>query len=109
MAILWLRHWHTRFCHANVRTNLGVLRWVLVTPQSHRVHHSLDPAHRDKNFGVTFSLWDHLFGTQHRDYDVYPECGIDDHDFPFEQEGRGPLAAIAAQLVYPFARLARRP
>ena len=31
------------FQHSNIRTNLGPLRHVLVTPQSHRVHHSLPP------------------------------------------------------------------
>ena len=30
----------TGFAHANLRTNLGPLRWILVSRQSHRVHHS---------------------------------------------------------------------
>jgi len=36
---------------------------VLVTPIVHQTHHSLDPRHHDKNFGVKFALWDWLFGT----------------------------------------------
>lgn len=110
VAITWVRHWHTRLYHSNVRSNFGWLRYVLVTPQSHRVHHSIEPPHYDKNFGLTFSIWDHLFGTQYRGYDEYPATGIDDHEFPFEQkDGRfGALGRLVAQLVYPFAAIARR-
>ena len=88
IGIVWIRHWHTRFYHANIRTNMGPLRYILVTPQSHRVHHSTQPEHFDCNFGLTFSIWDHLFGTQYRNYDEYPETGIPDEHFPFEQEQR---------------------
>lgn len=35
--------WQQRFQHSNIRTNLGPLRYLIVTPQSHRVHHSLVP------------------------------------------------------------------
>ena len=110
IAIVWLRHWHTRLYHSNIRSNFGPLRYVLVTPQSHRVHHSIEPPHFDKNFGLTFSLWDHLFGTQYRGYDEYPDTGIDDPSFPFEQDpGRlGYLGAIVGQFLYPFRAIARR-
>ena len=109
VAIVWLRHWHTRLYHSNVRSNLGPLRYVLVTPQSHRVHHSIDPRHHDTNFGLTFSIWDHLFGTQWRNYDEYPETGIEDHDFPFEQGTGvfGVVSRLVGQLVYPFRKIAR--
>lgn len=107
VAIIWIRHWHTRLYHSNLKTNFGILRYVVVTPQSHRVHHSADPRHRDTNFGLTFSLWDHLFGTQYRGYDEYPETGIDDEKFPYEQ-GRSALSALAGQLLYPFRSLLRQ-
>lgn len=55
--------WYARFYHGNVRTNLGPLRYLLVTPQSHRIHHSRRAEHRDTNFGAIFSIWDRLFGT----------------------------------------------
>jgi 4-hydroxyproline epimerase len=58
--------------HANLRTDLGWLRHLLVTPQSHRRHHSPRPEHRDRNFGGTFSFWDRLFGTAALDARVYP-------------------------------------
>jgi sterol desaturase/sphingolipid hydroxylase (fatty acid hydroxylase superfamily) len=109
LAIVWIRHWHTRLYHANIRSNFGPLRYLLVTPQSHRIHHSSRPEHQDKNFGLTFSLWDQLFGTQYRGWDEYPETGIEDEDFPLEQ-GRGLVGAAAVtlrQLVYPFQSLRR--
>ena len=76
---------YSRVYHANLRTNYGPLRYVLVTPQSHRIHHSDRPEHMDKNFAVLFSFWDHLFGTQWENYDEYPTTGIDDASFPHEQ------------------------
>ncbi|MFT5422177.1 MAG: sterol desaturase/sphingolipid hydroxylase (fatty acid hydroxylase superfamily), partial [Candidatus Endobugula sp.] len=40
-------------------------RWlekILLSPAQHQVHHSVDEAHHDKNFGVAFSVWDRMFG-----------------------------------------------
>lgn len=96
--------WFTRFYHANIKTNLGIVRYILVTPQSHRVHHSIEESHQDKNFGVIFSFWDRLFKTQCEDCSVYPETGIKDTDFPLEQE-TSLLSLIVTplqQLIYPF-------
>jgi len=49
--------------HSEWAPKLGPLEWVFVTPSHHRVHHSLDPAHVDRNFGGILILWDRLFGT----------------------------------------------
>ena len=54
------------FNHANVdlpRPLDRVLRLVLVTPDLHRVHHSILPHEHNTNFGFNLSLWDRLFGT----------------------------------------------
>lgn len=77
-----LLRWYPRIYHGNIRTNLGPLRYILVTPQSHRIHHSIEHAHADKNFGAIFSIWDFAFGTQFRNYSVYPQTGIVDANFP---------------------------
>jgi sterol desaturase/sphingolipid hydroxylase (fatty acid hydroxylase superfamily) len=56
------------FSHANLRLperTDHLLRMVVVTPDMHRVHHSVDPAETDRNFGFTLSWWDGLFGTYH--------------------------------------------
>jgi sterol desaturase/sphingolipid hydroxylase (fatty acid hydroxylase superfamily) len=49
--------------HSEWAPKLGPLEWVFVTPSHHRVHHSLEPAHVDRNFGGILIVWDRLFGT----------------------------------------------
>ena len=54
------------FNHANVRIPLPldrVLRWIVVTPDMHRVHHSVDNVEHNTNFGFNLSCWDRLMGT----------------------------------------------
>jgi sterol desaturase/sphingolipid hydroxylase (fatty acid hydroxylase superfamily) len=54
------------FTHANVRlpeTADRLLRWLIVTPAMHRVHHSQRMKEQNGNFGTIFSIWDRLFGT----------------------------------------------
>ena len=54
------------FNHANVRLPLAldrVLRFLVVTPDMHRVHHSVEDDEANSNFGFNLSWWDRLFGT----------------------------------------------
>jgi sterol desaturase/sphingolipid hydroxylase (fatty acid hydroxylase superfamily) len=54
------------FNHGNVRIPAAIdrfLRWVVVTPDMHRVHHSIDPRETNSNFGFSLPWWDRLFGT----------------------------------------------
>lgn len=54
------------FNHANVRLSPRLdrnLRWLLVTPDMHRIHHSMDVAEANSNFGFNLPWWDRLFGT----------------------------------------------
>jgi sterol desaturase/sphingolipid hydroxylase (fatty acid hydroxylase superfamily) len=54
------------FNHANVRLPLAldrVLRLVVVTPDMHRVHHSVEDDETNSNFGFNFPWWDRLLGT----------------------------------------------
>lgn len=102
------RRWYTPFYHANIKTDLGPLRYLLATPQSHRIHHSIEPRHQNKNFGSLFSIWDFAFGTQYTKWDEYPETGIEDHAFPHET--RADLGSLLVtpirQMVYPLRRIA---
>ena len=62
------------FNHANLRLPLWLdrsLRWVLVTPDMHRVHHSVIRVEHDSNFGFALSVWDRIFRT----YRAQPEAG----------------------------------
>jgi len=49
--------------HSNVRLGFGPFWWVLVSPNYHRIHHSLEPHHIDRNFAMCFPIWDIFFGT----------------------------------------------
>jgi sterol desaturase/sphingolipid hydroxylase (fatty acid hydroxylase superfamily) len=91
--------------HANIRTGLGPLRYLLISPQAHRIHHSNLPQHFDKNYGSCFAIWDHLFGTRYHGNDEYPTTGILDENFPMERSSRpcSLLAGWIRQTVYPFA------
>ncbi len=54
------------FNHANVHIHRKldrVLRWFIVTPDMHRVHHSIEEDEANSNFGFNLSWWDYLFGT----------------------------------------------
>jgi sterol desaturase/sphingolipid hydroxylase (fatty acid hydroxylase superfamily) len=54
------------FNHGNVRINTvvdRVLRLFVVTPDMHRVHHSMIPLETDSNYGFNLPWWDRLFGT----------------------------------------------
>jgi len=71
------------FNHANLRIPLradGLLRLVIVTPDMHRVHHSVWQAETDSNYGFGLSIWDRLFGT----YRAQPRDGHDGMTFGLE-------------------------
>lgn len=54
------------FNHGNVHIPEGldrVLRWFVVTPDMHRVHHSVEDDEANSNFGFNLPWWDRLFGT----------------------------------------------
>ncbi|MBF0416782.1 MAG: sterol desaturase family protein [Magnetococcales bacterium] len=54
------------FNHGNIRMPEGLdhaLRWLLVTPDMHRSHHSHLSPEANMNFGFNLSLWDRIFGT----------------------------------------------
>ncbi len=62
------------FNHGNIRLPLAldrVLRWVIVTPDMHRVHHSVHMDEANRNFGFNLPWWDRLFGT----YRSQPRAG----------------------------------
>ncbi len=54
------------FNHSNVRIPQEVdrvLRWIVVTPDMHRVHHSVIPRETNRNFGFNLPWWDRMLGT----------------------------------------------
>lgn len=72
------------FNHANIdlpRPVDRVLRLFVVTPDMHRVHHSVIPAETNSNFGFNFPWWDRLLGT----YRAQPRAGHDGMTIGIEQ------------------------
>ena len=72
------------FNHGNVSLPKGldrVLRWFLVTPDMHRVHHSVEDDEANSNFGFNLPWWDRLFGT----YRDQPAEGHDGMTIGLEQ------------------------
>jgi len=62
------------FNHANARLPQAVdqlLRWFVVTPDMHRVHHSVVHSETNSNFGFNLPWWDRIFGT----YRAQPAAG----------------------------------
>ncbi len=89
------------FNHSNIRLPQGVdrvLRLFVVTPDMHRVHHSIDPKETDSNFGFNLPWWDRLLGT----YIAQPAKGHDDMTIGFEQFRRVREQWLDKMLTQPF-------
>jgi sterol desaturase/sphingolipid hydroxylase (fatty acid hydroxylase superfamily) len=109
LYIGFLAAWLERYQHCNIRTNLGPLRWIFVSPQAHRVHHSTEPEHWNSNYATVFA-WDRLFGTQHADVTSYPTTGINDRFFPEPTSWslREFANGFVGQMLFPFDSAAVR-
>lgn len=72
-----------QFEHSHTKLNLGKLRYVIADNRFHRIHHSVELHHYDKNFGSFTSIWDSVFGTAYFPAkDEWPDTGIDAHGEP---------------------------
>jgi alkylglycerol monooxygenase len=70
---LFAQFWY----HTRLIDKMGILEYIIVTPSHHRVHHAINAAYIDKNYGQIFILWDKLFGTfQPELKDVPPVYGV---------------------------------
>ncbi|MDT8377182.1 MAG: sterol desaturase family protein [Mariprofundaceae bacterium] len=89
------------FNHSNVRlpqTVDAVVRCLLVTPDMHRVHHSVIRRETNSNFGFNLSVWDRLFGT----YTARPQLGHRNMLIGLEQFQDMPAHRLAWMLRLPF-------
>lgn len=88
------------FNHANLalpRWLDGILRTVLVTPDMHRVHHSVHRHEHDTNFGFCLSLWDRIFGT----YTRQPQDGHIDMKIGLSDQQDTTTDSLVWSLKYP--------
>lgn len=65
------------YIHSPIDVHFGPLRKVIVDNRFHRIHHSVEPRHFNKNFGICLSLWDHMFGTAYEPGEEWPAVGVD--------------------------------
>ncbi|MBN2631012.1 MAG: sterol desaturase family protein [Rhodobacteraceae bacterium] len=90
------------FNHANLRLPLWLdrmVRMVLVTPDMHRVHHSVHRHEHDSNYGFALSIWDRIFQT----YRPQPEAGHDDMVTGLQWQDDKPTK-LGWSLLLPFRR-----
>ena len=89
------------FNHSNVRMPEGfdgVLRWFVVTPDMHRVHHSILARETNSNFGFNLPWWDRLFGT----YRAQPAAGHEAMTIGIEQFRDPRELGLDRMLLQPF-------
>lgn len=93
------------FNHANVRLPDKVdriLRWIVVTPDMHRVHHSAVPNETNSNFGFNLPWWDRLLGT----YRSQPAAGHEGMTIGLDSFRDPGQLRLDRMLVQPFVGLA---
>lgn len=89
------------FNHGNVRLPLFIdrwLRWIVVTPDMHRVHHSVIRRETDSNFGFNLPWWDRLLST----YIAQPEKGHQGMEIGLPQFRRFSDNRLDQMLLQPF-------
>lgn len=79
-----LLSWQPIYLHSSTRLQLGpVLRRLIIDSRYHRIHHSLESRHFNRNFGAATPLWDWLFGTAYfPERDEWPDVGLAGIDEP---------------------------
>ena len=92
------------FNHANVALPGWLdraLRLVIVTPDMHRVHHSVEQREHDSNYGFNLSIWDRLFAT----YNAQPAAGHEGMTIGLKPYQSAGPTQVGWSLMLPFRRL----
>jgi sterol desaturase/sphingolipid hydroxylase (fatty acid hydroxylase superfamily) len=90
------------FNHGNVRIPLffdRIIRMVLVTPDMHRVHHSVIARETNSNYGFSFPWWDRMLGT----YKAQPQEGHDQMKIGLNGYHDDRSLKLSALLTMPFS------
>ena len=91
------------FNHANFRLPVrldALLRWLIITPDVHRIHHSIIKQETNSNYGFNLSIWDRLFGTLRQQ----PEKGHDGMTIGLEHLQQAPTHSLTFMLRLPFGK-----
>jgi len=89
------------FNHANVHLPARldqILRLLVITPDVHRIHHSIIRTETNSNFGFNLSVWDRLFGT----WQAQPRLGHTDMVIGLEHLQSAPTHTLGFMLRLPF-------
>lgn len=79
----WLLALQGNYLHSPTWINFGPLGRYWIDNRYHRIHHSLEERHFDKNFGLFTTLWDCVFGTAYFPAaDEWPDTGVADFHEP---------------------------
>lgn len=71
------------YIHSPIWLHMGPLSSVIVDNRFHRIHHSVEEHHFDRNFGAITTIWDRMFGTAYFPAkDEWPDVGIAAHGEP---------------------------
>ena len=91
-----------QFNHGNIRLPESFDRWfrlIVVTPDMHRVHHSVIPRETNSNFGFNFPWWDRICGT----YRPQPELGHAGMNIGLKEFREPEKLGLSRLLMLPFA------
>jgi sterol desaturase/sphingolipid hydroxylase (fatty acid hydroxylase superfamily) len=82
--------------HANSRISYGWIKYLIAEPRYHRIHHSIEGRHWNKNFAFYFPVWDVIFGTAYFPAkDEFPKTGV---------QGKSEARSLRSYLARPFIR-----
>jgi sterol desaturase/sphingolipid hydroxylase (fatty acid hydroxylase superfamily) len=70
---------HQLILHSQISSNWGFIgKYILVSPLAHKIHHSSEEIHYNKNMGVSLIIWDKFFGTYLEDVKEEVKLGVKD-------------------------------
>jgi len=95
------------FSHGNIALSAGLdrlLRCFIITPDMHRVHHSIDKPETNSNYGIVFPWWDHIFNS----YVAQPKKGHLDMLLGLDRFRTRRDLFIDRLLILPFSKQAKQ-
>jgi sterol desaturase/sphingolipid hydroxylase (fatty acid hydroxylase superfamily) len=99
VATVWMQIALDALAHSDLPWSYGIAGRFVTSPSFHRLHHSTELRDFGSNFGISFSIWDHLFGTA-RASDARPASyGLGTDEIP---------QSFVRQMFAPFVLVARR-
>jgi sterol desaturase/sphingolipid hydroxylase (fatty acid hydroxylase superfamily) len=96
VGLCWTVATHADIAWPGDRPGTRLARWV-VTPRLHAVHHSIDAAEADANYGTVLAVWDRMFGTW-RDAPEPARVGLPAPEPAARLAAAGPIALLLSPL-----------